>query len=117
MIAVIFEVWPAEDGREPYLAIAADWGYAGLIGLIGVALAVAASLWRRRRDAWALIPAVTLANFIGLFQVAINTQTSYWLWMLVGGCAGVMAMRPSSSIPTPTALPVQRPREVTHAVS
>lgn len=24
MIAVIFEVWPAEDGREPYLAIAAE---------------------------------------------------------------------------------------------
>lgn len=24
MIAVIFEVWPAEGGREPYLAIAAD---------------------------------------------------------------------------------------------
>jgi len=24
VIAVIFEVWPAEDGREPYLAIAAE---------------------------------------------------------------------------------------------
>lgn len=71
-----------------YLATAAEWGWAGMIGLIGVGLAVASVLWKLRGQPWALIPAVTLANFLGLFQVAINTQTKYWLWMLVGACAG-----------------------------
>ncbi len=76
-----------------FLAIAADWGWAGMIGLIGVGLAVASVLWKLRGEPWALIPAVTLANFLGLFQVAINTQTKYWLWMLVGACAGAAMAR------------------------
>jgi hypothetical protein len=42
-----------------YLAIAADWGWAGMIGLIGVGLAVASVLWKLRGEPWALIPAVT----------------------------------------------------------
>jgi hypothetical protein len=83
-----------------YLAIAADWGWAGMIGLIGVGLAVASVLWKLRGEPWALIPAVTLANLIGLFQVAINTQTKYWLWMLVGACAGAaVARRPERNVP------------------
>jgi hypothetical protein len=75
-----------------YLAIAADWGYVGLIGFAGVAAGVAISAWRLRGSAWALIPAVALANYAGLFEVAINTQTQYWLWMLVGGCAGALSL-------------------------
>jgi hypothetical protein len=71
-----------------------------MIGLIGVGLAVASVLWKLRGEPWALIPAVTLANLIGLFQVAINTQTKYWLWMLVGACAGAaVARRPERNVP------------------
>ncbi len=85
-----------------YLALAADWGWVGMIGLILVGVAVAGSLWSTRGTLWALVPAVTLANFVGLFQVAINTQTKFWLWMLVGGCAGAaaaVAQRPDATTP------------------
>jgi hypothetical protein len=82
-----------------YLATAADWGWAGMIGLVLVGLSVGAVLWRVRGTAWALIPAVTFANFLGLFQVAINTQTKYWLWMLVGASAGVAALHAENRRP------------------
>jgi hypothetical protein len=84
-----------------YLDIASSWGYVGLIGFVGVALGVAGALWRLRGTAWALVPAITLANFAGLFQVAINTQTQFWLWMLVGGTAAACAVPAATASRSP----------------
>ncbi len=75
-----------------YLAVAAEWGYVGGAGLALVGLAVAYVLLRQPRGPWALVPAVALANFVGLGAVAIFTQTEFWLWMLVGGAAAAYAV-------------------------
>ena len=95
-----------------YLAIAAFWGYVGLIGFCGIVAAVALAVWERRGTARALVPAVTLANLIGLFQVGINTQTGFWLWMLVGASAAAMAApdAPPSLLPKLPALHRSRAR-------
>jgi hypothetical protein len=74
-----------------YLDVAASWGYVGGAALVLVGLTVAATLWRIRGSRWALLPAVTLANFAGLAVAAIITQIGIFLWMLVGASAGAYA--------------------------
>ena len=37
------------------------------------------------------LPAITLANFAGLFFVAMITQQEIYIWALVGSCAGLVA--------------------------
>jgi hypothetical protein len=57
-----------------------------------VTLVVALVRLRDEGTAWAL-PAVTLANFAGLFFVAMITQQEIYIWALVGACAGLTAAR------------------------
>jgi hypothetical protein len=77
-----------------YLLLASEWGLVPLGGflLIVVTLVVALVRLRDEGTAWAL-PAVTLANFAGLFFVAMITQQEIYIWALVGACAGLTAAR------------------------
>jgi len=75
-----------------FLDIAANWGYVGGAGFVLVTLAVAFVYVRQPPGPWALVPAVTLANFAGLLVAAILTQMEFWLWMLIGATAGAYAV-------------------------
>lgn len=75
-----------------YLLIASEWGLIPLAGFALIIATLVAALVRLRRQgsAWAL-PAITLANFAGLFFVAMITQQEIYIWALVGACAGLTA--------------------------
>jgi O-antigen ligase len=77
-----------------YLLLASDSGLIPLAGFLLIVAALVSAMIRLRRSggAWAL-PAVTLANFAGLFFVAMITQQEIYIWALVGACAGLMASR------------------------
>jgi hypothetical protein len=101
-----------------YLAIGADWGYVGLIGFLAVALfGMLLALWRLRGTAWSILPIVVLANLVGLVTVAINTQTTFWLWMLIGAASGACTVpRPAPAPAAPAAVEPPPPaRELSYS--
>lgn len=71
-----------------YLEFAASWGLvpAGAFVLIGVSLF--AAVIRARKDIVAsAVPAVALANFVGLMFVALITQQGFYIFALAGAAA------------------------------
>jgi hypothetical protein len=71
-----------------YLALADSWGIvpAAAFGFLGLTL-IGAILRSRRDRAWSVVPAVALANFIGLLFVALITQQEFFIFALVGAAA------------------------------
>lgn len=71
-----------------YLAIATAWGLVPAAAFILIGFALLAAVIRARKDvAMSAVPAVALANFVGLVFVGLITQQEFYIFALVGAAA------------------------------
>lgn len=77
-----------ESVDNGYLAIASGWGIVPACALLLIALSLFVAVIRARRDVlWSAVPAVALANFVGLGFVALITQQEFFIFALAGAAA------------------------------
>lgn len=80
-----------------YLQFGSEYGLIALLGFLGIVGATVVVAFRARGTWQAVIPAVVIADFVGLLVIGFQTQMTVFVWLMVGATSGVVGARSAVS--------------------